>query len=312
MDLDLAQVRAFVVTADQQHFSRAADALFLTQQALSKRIKRLEESLGTQLFSRTNRAVELTEDGHRFLPHARELIRVADAAVAVFQEQPLKLDLIDFRLAPAFILRKLAEQDPQLVVERSARQGLDNAIEPLLNGELDVAFGFVHGIGRPLPDELDHRVIRLEPILALLPPEHPLADQSEIRIEDLAQEGLWLPSRKSSTEWHNFKQQLAQGLGLRVDNTGISYDLRHTLEQARYGKPRVTLVGADMDLPRDLNLIVLPFKPLPLFPWSIVWHKQNKRPALRDLLALAGKTSRAEGWCDYDPAACWIPQGIGT
>ncbi|MCE7001679.1 LysR family transcriptional regulator [Kibdelosporangium philippinense] len=303
MDLDLAQVRAFVVTADQQHFSRAADALFLTQQALSKRIKRLEESLNTQLFSRTNRAVELTEDGQKFLPHARELIRVADAAVAVFQEQPLKLDLIDFRLAPAFILRKLAEQDPGLLVERSARQGIDNSIEPLRNGELDVAFGFVH---RPLPEELDHRLVRLEPILALLPPEHPLASQDAIRIEDLAQEGLWLPSRKGPAEWGYFIHQLGKDLGLKIDDSGNSYDLRHTLEQARYGKPRVTLVGADMELPRDLNLIVLPFKPLPLFPWSIVWHRQNKGPALRELLALAGRTSRAEGWCDYDPETSWI------
>ncbi|ONI70941.1 LysR family transcriptional regulator [Actinosynnema sp. ALI-1.44] len=306
MDLDLAQVRAFVVAADQQHFSRAADTLFLTQQALSKRIKRLEESLGTQLFQRTNRAVELTEDGRRFVSHARELIRVADAAVAALGDQPLRLDLIDFRLAPAFILRKMAERDPRLVVERSTKQGLDNATEPLLNGDLDVAFGYVGGV-RPLPDALDHRVVRLEPLLALLPPEHPLADRPEVRIEDLADEGLWLPSGKGPTEWRAYIRQLCVGLGLRVDDSGNSYDLRHTLEQARYGKPRVTLVGADMDLPRDLNLVVLPFKPLPLFPWSIVWHKQNKRPALRELLALAGRTSRAEGWCDYDPAVSWLP-----
>nr|WP_042186922.1 LysR family transcriptional regulator [Kibdelosporangium sp. MJ126-NF4]CEL17676.1 putative LysR-family transcriptional regulator [Kibdelosporangium sp. MJ126-NF4]CTQ91097.1 putative LysR-family transcriptional regulator [Kibdelosporangium sp. MJ126-NF4] len=307
MDLDLAQVRAFVVTADQQHFSRAAEELFLTQQALSKRVKRLEEALNTQLFQRTNRAVELTEDGRRFLPHARELIRVADAAVAALGDQPLRLDLVDFRLAPSFVLRKLAERDPRLVVERSARQGLDNAIDPLLNGELDIAFGYVGGIDRQLPSDLDHRVVRLEPLLALLPPEHPLADRPEVRIDDLADEGLWLPSRKGPAEWRTYMRQLGQGIGLRVDDSGISYDLRHTLEQARYGKPRVTLVGADMDLPRDLNLVVLPFNPLPLFPWSIVWHKQNKSPTLRELLALAGNTSRAEGWCDYDPATAWLP-----
>ncbi|CAM3386329.1 LysR family transcriptional regulator [Kibdelosporangium persicum] len=307
MDLDLAQVRAFVVTADQRHFSRAAEALFLTQQALSKRIKRLEESLNTQLFSRTNRAVELTEDGRKFLAHARELIRVADAAVVALGDRPLRLDLIDFRLAPSSILRKLAENDPELVVERSALQGLGNAIEPLLNGELDVAFGYVGGIGRPLPDELDHRVVRLEPLLALLPPEHPLAGHDEVRIEDLRDEGLWLPSRKSPTEWRTYMHQLGSSLGLWVDDSGISYDLRHTLEQARYGRPRVTLVGADMDLPRDLNLAVLPFKPLPLFPWSVVWHRQNKRPALRDLLALVRRTSHAEGWCSYAPETSWLP-----
>ncbi|MET0233166.1 MAG: LysR family transcriptional regulator [Kibdelosporangium sp.] len=308
MDLDLAQVRAFVVTADERHFSRAAAALFLTQQALSKRIRRLEESLATRLFVRSNRSVELTGDGDRFLPHARELLRVADAAVAAMGEQPLvRLDLIDYRLAPMYILRKLAERDPGLQVERSALQGLGNTVEPLLRGELDVAFGWVDGIGRPLPAELDHRVIRLEPLLALLPPEHALAGQDVIRIEDLRDEGLWVPSKKSPIEWRAYIRLLGERLGLNVDDSGVSYDLRHTLEQARYGKPRVTLVGADMELPRDLNLRVLPFAPLPLFPWSIVWRKDRQRPALRQLLALAGRTSRAEGWCSYDPATSWLP-----
>jgi DNA-binding transcriptional LysR family regulator len=307
VDLDLAQVRAFVVTADQQHFSRAAEALFVTQQALSKRIRRLEEALDTQLFVRSNRSVELTEDGRKFLPHARELIRVADAAVAALGDQPLRLDLIDYRLAPMSILRKLAERDPGLLVQRSALGGLDKAIDPLLRGELDVAFGWVDGIGRPVPDELEHRVVRLEPLLALLPPEHALAGQDAIRIEDLHDEGLWLPGRESPTEWHRFIRLLGERLGLTVDDSGVSYDLRHTLEQARYGKPRVTLVGADMELPRDLNLRVLPFAPLPLFPWSMVWRKGKQRPALRQLLALAGKTSRAEGWCDHDPATSWVP-----
>jgi hypothetical protein len=97
VDLDLAQVRAFLVTADQRHFSHAADTLFLTQQALSKRIRRLEDTLSVRLFLRTNRAVELTDDGERFLPHARELIRVADEALAAMggDDKPLRLDVID-------------------------------------------------------------------------------------------------------------------------------------------------------------------------------------------------------------------------
>jgi DNA-binding transcriptional LysR family regulator len=306
VDLDLAQVRAFVVTADQQHFSRAAEALFLTQQALSKRIRRLEESLSTQLFVRTNRTVELTEDGRRFLPHARELVRVADQAVASLGDQPLRMDLVDNRLSPMFMLRRLALRDPELRVESSALHGLGNAVGPLLRGELDVAFGWIGGLDQ-VPDELEHRLIRLEPLLALLPPEHPLAAQPVIRLTDLDSEALWLPSRESPDEWQRFIQLLVTKLSLKVDSGGLSYDLRHTLEQARYGKPRVTLVGADMELPRDLNLRVLPFEPSPLFPWSILWRKGKQRPALRQLLALAGNTSRAEGWCDHDAATSWIP-----
>jgi DNA-binding transcriptional LysR family regulator len=312
VDLDLAQVRAFVATAEQQHFSRAAEALYLTQQALSKRIQRLELALSAPLFVRTNRTVELTEDGRKFLPHARELIRVADAAVAAMSDdQPLRLDLIDYRLSPMFMLRTMAERDPELRVDHSVRQGLANTFDPLLRGELDVAFGWVND---PLPDTFSHRLLRLEPLLALLPPEHPLAGRDLLAMADLKPEGLWLPCQESPVEWRAYIRQLAASLDVPIDESGNSYDLRHTLEQARYGKPRVTLVGADMDLPRDLNLRVLPFSPSPLFPWSIVWRKGKQRPALRRFLALAGKTSRAEGWCAHDPASSWVPVtgGAGT
>jgi DNA-binding transcriptional LysR family regulator len=295
VDLDLAQVRAFVVTAEHRHFSRAAETLFLTQQALSKRIRKLEDALSVQLFLRTNRAVELTEDGERFLSHARELIRVSDVALAV--------------ISPMFMLRRLAERAPELRIERSGRRGLTQALDSLLLGEIDLAFGRVHDLGRELPDALDHRLIRLEPLVALLPPEHPLGGAEAIRMADLRPEGIWLPSLDGPVEWLAYLRRMSESLDVPLDDSGVSYDLRHTLEQTRYGKQRITLAGADMDLSPDLNLRVLPFEPSPLYPWSVVWRKGKERPALRRLLALAGRTSREEGWCDYDPARCWAPEG---
>ncbi|GAB3151719.1 LysR family transcriptional regulator [Amycolatopsis stemonae] len=310
MDLDLAQVRAFVVAAEQRHFGRAAQALFLTQQALSKRIRKLEDSLATPLFLRTNRSVELTADGERFLPHARELVRVADAAVAAMgaDDRPLRLDVVDFRLSPMFLLRRLAEREPALRIDRVAGGGFAHAVEPLLAGQLDVAIGRVTGFGGPLPDELEHRVVRLEPLVALLAPEHPLAQQEVLRLDELRAEGIWLPGSGGAAEWLSYLRALCDRFGVRIDDSGVSYDLRHTLEQTRYGKRRVTLAGADMELAPDLALKVLPFEPAPLFPWSLVWRRGKAHPALRRLLALAGRTSREEDWCAYDPEHAWLPE----
>jgi Bacterial regulatory helix-turn-helix protein, lysR family len=74
MELDLTQVRAFVEVAEQHHFGRAAARLFLTQQALSKRIQRLEHTVGEPLIHRGARGVQLSDAGRRFLPHARALL----------------------------------------------------------------------------------------------------------------------------------------------------------------------------------------------------------------------------------------------
>ena len=95
MDLDLAQVRAFVAAAEDLHFGRAAGRLFLTQQALSKRIARLERELGVALFTRQARAVRLTEAGHRFLAPARRALAEADRAVEAARDpgRPLRIDV---------------------------------------------------------------------------------------------------------------------------------------------------------------------------------------------------------------------------
>ena len=66
----LSQIQAFVEIARTRNMSRAAEALYLTQPALTARLHRLEDDLGARLFVRTPRGMRLTEAGEAFLPHA--------------------------------------------------------------------------------------------------------------------------------------------------------------------------------------------------------------------------------------------------
>jgi DNA-binding transcriptional LysR family regulator len=78
--VDLHAVRTFIAAADTGRFQEAAVELSITQQAVSKRIAALEKDLKVRLFTRTARGAQLTIDGQAFLPHARELLRVAERA----------------------------------------------------------------------------------------------------------------------------------------------------------------------------------------------------------------------------------------
>src|SRR5580693_8422481 len=78
MDLDLRLVRYFVVVADELHFGRAANKLHVSQPALSKQIRKLEDQLGARLLVRDSRHVSLTARGESFLIDARELLNLAD------------------------------------------------------------------------------------------------------------------------------------------------------------------------------------------------------------------------------------------
>src|SRR3954470_10252384 len=81
VDLDTRLLRAFVAVAQELSFTRAAERLFIAQQALSSQVQQLETRLGVKLFERTTRRVALTPAGERLLPSAREALAALDAGI---------------------------------------------------------------------------------------------------------------------------------------------------------------------------------------------------------------------------------------
>ncbi len=86
MYLESAELRPFLVLAEELHFRKASERLFVSQPALSKQIQRLEEKVGGPLFARTRRKVALTEAGRVLIPLARELLRDSEAAFDLAKE----------------------------------------------------------------------------------------------------------------------------------------------------------------------------------------------------------------------------------
>src|SRR3546814_10675618 len=89
--MDIDAVKAFVLAADLQSFTRAAGVLGTTQSAISLKLQRLEEQLGRRLLERTPRHVRLYAEGLAFLGMARELISTHDRAAAAFDTAQRRL-----------------------------------------------------------------------------------------------------------------------------------------------------------------------------------------------------------------------------
>lgn len=119
--LDLDAVQAFVLIADFGSFTRAADVMQTTQAAMSLKLKRLEDRLGSRLIERTPRYVELSARGAAFLEHARELLGVHDRALYAVAEtrQRLTIGISDHVAGPELpaLIARMNAQDPQLVIE---------------------------------------------------------------------------------------------------------------------------------------------------------------------------------------------------
>ncbi len=140
--LDVDAVRAFALVAELKSFTRAAQAVGMTQSAVSLQLKRLEARLDQRLIERTPRSVELTPAGAAFLERARDLLAAHDRAVAGAQvvERRLTLGISDHATGPELpiLLARVAAVDPQLNLD--VRIGLSSEILDMFErGELDAA-----------------------------------------------------------------------------------------------------------------------------------------------------------------------------
>jgi DNA-binding transcriptional LysR family regulator len=140
--LDVDAVRAFVLVADLQSFTRAAEALGASQAAVSMKLKRLEERLGEKLIERTPRRVRLSSRGAAFLDAARDLVAAHERAVAGLSSSPRRftLGIADQVAGPELpvLLARLHAYDPALLIEVRI-EASHNLLEAYDRGALDAA-----------------------------------------------------------------------------------------------------------------------------------------------------------------------------
>jgi DNA-binding transcriptional LysR family regulator len=309
MDLDLAQVRAFVVTAELSHVGRAAARLFVTQQALSKRIQRLEQALGEELFIRTPRGVELTAAGHRFLPHARQLLATAESAAQAARPNSwlLRLDVWGHVQEPLRTVRRLLADTPELAIELSMRRNLGRALDALLAGEIDACFGRVHDLDRPWPAGLDRRPAVLERCAIAMSTEHPRAGADLLRPADLAGSVLWLPTRGSPPELVAFGQAVAKLFQVDMDLDSQNLGFEQAVVELRTDPRRFMPFGVYWPLPSDAGIRLVPVLPAPCFLWTLVWPSAIRHPLVDVLVDGMTALANTAGLLAFDAEREWMP-----
>ncbi|GGN88259.1 LysR family transcriptional regulator [Actinoplanes lobatus] len=220
--MDFDAVRTFVAVADAGQFQETAAELSITQQAVSKRIAALERNLGVRLFTRTPRGAELTIDGQAFLPHARELLRAAERAVAAVRpgSRPLRVDVIASRLATTGLVRGFHQAHPEIELDVMKLFDVETAVAALRSGAIDASFRAVAMPGRPLPEEIATVRVLDEPLQLLTGPAHALASARSVTVAQLAGHRIWMPGITPGTEWAAYYDDLAAEFGLVIEATG--------------------------------------------------------------------------------------------
>ncbi|MBM7783671.1 LysR family transcriptional regulator [Tenggerimyces flavus] len=302
MDLDFAAVRAFVTITEERTFSEAAARLGISQQAISKRIAKLESDLGVRLFFRTRSGAELTEDGRTFLHHARSLVGIADQALALLRgrRRSLRIDVLDTRVVATELVRAFHDGAEDVDIEITTSNGLRSARGALARGSIDAAFARVMGT---LDEELRHLPAYLEPIYVLVDRSHPLARLREVPMSRLAASTIWMPGNVAGSEWEEFYRLLGVEFDLEIDTSGPDFGWEHYVEQVS-SRRRISLVGDGTRLPAHPRTVQVPIvRPTPVYPCSLLYHRQNYHPALTQLIDHVTRTFRP-----FDPSHQWLPE----
>lgn len=192
-DVHSRDIRYFVAVAQELHFTRAAERLFVSQPALSKQIRALERQLGADLFVRESRGVRLTRVGAALLPYAQQVLEhwrsAVDAVERAKAEERATLSVgMSTRPARGGLLpavrSRFGEAHPEATI-RLRQVSWEDASAGLADGTADVGF-----IWLPVPDAERYAwtVVAEEARHVALPETHRLADLDEVDFADIADE----------------------------------------------------------------------------------------------------------------------------
>lgn len=290
--MELRHLRHFVALAEEGHFGRAAERVFVVQQALSASVRNLEEEVGVQLVTRTTRRVQLTPAGEEFLAGARAIL----ALVAQTQERARRAArgevgqlTVGFVGGLAFgglpeIVRRFRELYPAVNVALRELTA-DEQEAALRGGQIDIGLMLL-----PVRDPaLSSQALWRQPLVAALPAAHPLAAQERLSIEDLAgEEFVFFPRYLRATYFDQVMRWCA--------SVGFT---PHVVQEANEVPTLLSLVAAGVGvfLPiRFFSRLSLPgvvYRPLedsPLIDIVAVWHggaAQGEQATTRAFLDVA-------------------------
>jgi DNA-binding transcriptional LysR family regulator len=199
--MELRQLKTFQTVAKLLNFNRAAEILNYSQSAVSAQIKLLEEELGVPLFDRLGKSVRLTEAGHMLVQYSQKMLDIEKETLAKVSGWEEPQGSISIRM-PQSIATYLLPSVLSEFHSRFPKVGLDisscayhSLPQELKTGITDVAFLLADSI--PFA-ELKAELLRIEPLVIVASPNHPLAKKSALHIRDLTDQSIFLPKHDCS------------------------------------------------------------------------------------------------------------------
>ena len=287
--MELRQLRYFVGVAEELHFGKAAERLYISTPTLSQQVKQLEREIGTALLIRHSRGVELTPAGQVLLTRARETLQAAGLALkdtrraAGLDEPVLRLGLLNGIPGhlPAALEQLATERFPNSTVTLEAGTTTDQ-LRMLDAGEIDL--GLVR-TPLTLPPAITSEQLADEELGVLLTATHPLAARPELTLDDLTGlELIWIP-RAAAPEFYDDTIRRI-GTGVRLSDISMSHS---QLRSALLVRRSAFSLGSRRAATPDIVWRPLAGRPL-VARYAAVWRTDSHNPVLQAMTVSPGLT----------------------
>ena len=285
--MELRHFRYFLAVAEELHFRRAAERLFISQPGLSRQVRQLEEQLGYPLFERNNRRVRLTPAGAYLKTELADLLRRLDGALhharAVHEGREGRLNFGYVGSAMQNIIPELLvrfRKDYPGVIYGLEALGNQEQIDRLLGRELDI--GFVRT--EQLPRELESRPLFVDTFSLVLPVDHPVSAGNYTGIRQLAGERFLLFDPSYSRPYYDKVMEIFTDGGVvpNVTHRTVHATTIYRLVENNFG---LSVVPTSLKMGYRMNVKFIELTDIPQrTTLSAVWRRGNDNPALENFL----------------------------
>ena len=277
--MNLRALQYFVKLADLRHFSKAADACFVSQPTLSTQIRKLEDELGVQLVERSPKNIMLTPVGEEIADRARLVLSDIDQIRAVARRSGnpaqgvLRLGLFP-TLAPYFlphVVPGIRERYPHLTLQL-AEEKTDTILNMLRQGGLDAGL-----LALPIhQDGLELETLFDEPFVVAVPANNELAKKKVISLSDLENAELLLLEEGHCLREHALEVCALAGAHERVDFHATSMETLRQMVAAGVGVTLMPLLSVKPPIAETENVVIRRFaKPAPSRTIALVWRSSS-------------------------------------